>query len=171
MVIHPPGRGCFLMVCFLLLAPVFAGAQDRVLDRPAPLGQPRRELPQRLIELNAIPADVSEFRFAAGSNSLLPEETARLDHLAKLLNGSLGYLKRVGLFGHAEKTESPDLAAARELGHQRAEAMKAALVARGVAAGRLVTASRGSEAFIVTRETPEVFASQRFVSVEDIDLK
>jgi len=144
-----------------ILASAQASAQDSVIDRKTPALSPQRTLPQQELVLSAIPENLRRIVFDAGSAKLPASAATQLDSLAALLTGGR---RSIRIIGHAERGERPDAEAAHALGLARAQAVRQALIERGVMAEKLLPASRGYEAFIGEGRNP---AALRFVSVED----
>ena len=94
------------------------------------------ELAARLATGHAV---VRELQFAAGSDQLDESAAAQVKRLAKALAATPGTFL---IEGHTESMDSPD--AARALSERRAAAVKAHLVAEGVAAARLLAVGHGA---------------------------
>ena len=151
----------FILPALMLLANAPASAQDRAIDRKPPALPPQRALPQQELALSAIPESLRRIAFDAGSAKLPAEAAAQLDSLAALLTSGR---RPIRIVGHAERGERPDAEAARALGLARAQAVRQALIERGVMAEKLLPGSRGFEAFVGEARNA---AALRFVSVED----
>jgi outer membrane protein OmpA-like peptidoglycan-associated protein len=99
--------------------------------------------------------------FAPGRADLTAEAAPRLDEAAAFIGTAPG--RRARIEGHTDSRGSANLNQA--LSQQRAEAVRDALVARGVEASRLVAVGRGSDRPVATNETPEGRASNRRVEI------
>jgi len=97
---------------------------------------PKNTLATRLAEGRLVLDDV---RFVAGSDQLDPSSDATLKALASALTATTGTFL---IEGHTDA--SVDVALAQQLSQQRASAVKARLVATGVAAERLLAVGYGS---------------------------
>lgn len=99
--------------------------------------------------------------FAAGRADLTGAAAARLDEAAAFLGAAPG--RRARIEGHTDSRGSANLNQA--LSQQRAEAVRDALVARGVEASRLVAVGRGSDRPVATNDTPDGRARNRRVEI------
>src|SRR5262249_38569833 len=88
-----------------------------------------------------------------GSESALPtpESVATINGIAAVLKAHPS--AQISLEGHTDSTGSPD--AAQQLSLDRADAVKRALIERGVAPDRITTSGAGSERPIASNDTPE----------------
>jgi outer membrane protein OmpA-like peptidoglycan-associated protein len=99
--------------------------------------------------------------FAPGRAELTAEAASRLDEAAAFVNASPG--RRARIEGHTDSRGSANLNQA--LSQRRAEAVRDALIARGVDASRLVAVGRGSDRPVASNETPEGRARNRRVEI------
>jgi outer membrane protein OmpA-like peptidoglycan-associated protein len=125
-----------------------------------PLGADAAELTQFLDGSRGEPTrrfvfDNMSFEFA-GTN-LTPRSVPTLDAVAAALKAHPN--ARVVLEGHTDSVGAP--AANARLSFDRAEAIKSALVARGVAADRITTRGFGQEQPAASNDTPEGRAQNR----------
>ncbi len=104
---------------------------------------------------------LGEGTFAPGRAELSADAGAQLDEAAAFLAAAPG--RRARIEGHTDSRGSANLNQA--LSQQRAEAVRDALVARGVEAARLVAVGRGSDRPIATNDTPEGRARNRRVEI------
>jgi outer membrane protein OmpA-like peptidoglycan-associated protein len=99
--------------------------------------------------------------FDTGKASIKPESQAVIDQVAEMLKGSPGL--RLAVEGHTDNVGSA--AANQTLSANRAQAVAAALAAKGVEAGRLTTAGWGQERPIADNATAEGRAKNRRVEL------
>lgn len=99
--------------------------------------------------------------FAAGRADLTAAAAAQLDEAAAFVAAAPG--RRARIEGHTDSRGSANLNQA--LSQQRAEAVRDALVARGVEASRLVAVGRGSDRPVASNDTPEGRARNRRVEI------
>jgi outer membrane protein OmpA-like peptidoglycan-associated protein len=104
---------------------------------------------------------LGEGAFAPGRAELTAGAAAQLDQAAAFLRAAPG--RRARVEGHTDSRGSANLNQA--LSQQRAEAVRAALVARGIEPDRLVAVGRGSDRPVATNDTPEGRASNRRVEI------
>jgi outer membrane protein OmpA-like peptidoglycan-associated protein len=99
--------------------------------------------------------------FAPGRAELTAEAAAQLDQAAAFVGASPG--RRARIEGHTDSRGSANLNQA--LSQQRAEAVRQALIARGIDGARLVAVGRGSDRPIASNDTPEGRARNRRVEI------
>jgi outer membrane protein OmpA-like peptidoglycan-associated protein len=131
---------------------------------PAVAGQVPDGCPQRvLIEECHFPTD-GTVQFEADAATPTPPSAEIIEALARLI-AAHPELRRVGVDGHASAGERD----ARRLSARRADAVLAALVARGVSASRLVARAYGVEAPVVPAAVPGAGARNRRVSLQILE--
>jgi outer membrane protein OmpA-like peptidoglycan-associated protein len=99
--------------------------------------------------------------FAPGRAELTAAAAAKLDEAAAFISAAPG--RRARIEGHTDSRGSVNLNQA--LSQQRAEAVRDALVARGVEPSRLVAVGRGSDRPVATNDTAAGRASNRRVEI------
>lgn len=104
---------------------------------------------------------LGEGTFAAGRADLTAAAAADLDAAAAFVAAAPG--RRARIEGHTDSRGSANLNQA--LSQQRAEAVRDALVARGVDPSRLVAVGRGADRPVASNETPEGRARNRRVEI------
>lgn len=100
--------------------------------------------------------------FVTGKADLLPTARDRLDDVATALTGA-GEDQRFVVEGHTDSVGSD--AANMRLSKDRAEAVRAYLVSRGVDASRITAVGKGESSPIAGNETPEGRANNRRVEI------
>lgn len=125
---------------------------------PAPVQPPP---PAPVSEKLTYAADVF---FDAGRASLRPEAEATLDAFIGKAAGI--NLEIVVVAGHADAREAGGAAAQKPLSEQRAAAVKAFLVRRGVEPGRVYAEGRGASQPVADSRTPDGRAKNRRAEVE-----
>lgn len=123
------------------------------------------ELPRIVLESGRI-AIRGKIVFELNSAELLPRNARLLDALAKLMNEST-QLHRVEVQGHTDDTGEDDFNVALSL--QRAEAVRRALVDRGVDPKRLAVKGLGESEPLAPNETPEGRARNRRVELKVLE--
>ena len=104
----------------------------------------------------------NNMKFATGSANIDASSMSEVDNLAKVLNAYKNVSIEVG--GHTDNTGNAD--ANTKLSDARAAAVKARLVAQGVAADRISTKGYGSSSPAVSNDTPEGRAQNRRIEVK-----
>jgi outer membrane protein OmpA-like peptidoglycan-associated protein len=99
--------------------------------------------------------------FATGSATILPESEDQLNNIAAVLKAYPNVTVKVG--GYTDN--SGDLAANRRLSQQRADAVRRALVGKGIAAKRMVAEGYGSEHPVSDNTTEEGRAQNRRIAL------
>jgi len=99
--------------------------------------------------------------FATGSASILPESEEQLNNIAAVLKAYPDVNVKVG--GYTDNTGDP--AANRKLSQQRADAVRQALVRKGVAANRTVAEGYGSDHPVGDNTTEEGRAQNRRIAL------
>lgn len=152
-----PGRPALARAAALALAAAAAGACSLVTvqqdlepmviraDRPPP-PPPRVVLTPSSIQIP------EKIQFETGSDKLLPVSFPLLDEIAAVLvdNPQIEVLQ---IEGHTDSTGGA--ARNRELSRQRAESVRAYLIGKGIAKGRLTAKGFGPDRPIATNDTPE----------------
>jgi OmpA-OmpF porin, OOP family len=127
-----------VMVLMGVLSAVAAGAQSPALDTRAVIGAlssvPVAGAPQAMLEI--------PLQFELNSTQLTPDNVAVLDVLAQALNDPALIGGTFLIEGHTDATGPAE--ANRKLSKARAQAVKAYLELRGVAAARLTAVGYGS---------------------------
>jgi outer membrane protein OmpA-like peptidoglycan-associated protein len=113
------------------------------------LAAPEGPLPKRFV--------LDNLDFDAATAVLVPGASTTLDRVAEVLKAHP--TAQIVLEGHTDNVGDP--ATNRALSQNRADAVKAALVARGIAADRIGTAGLGQQQAIATNETEEGRAQNR----------
>ena len=99
--------------------------------------------------------------FATGSASILPESEEQLNNIAAVLKAYPDVNVKVG--GYTDNTGNA--AANRTLSHQRANAVRQALIGKGIAANRLVAEGYGSDHAVGDNATEEGRAQNRRIAL------
>jgi outer membrane protein OmpA-like peptidoglycan-associated protein len=122
---------------------------------PAPkVAAPKPKRPRRA-HMNTVVKRVEiddKVMFASGKAELLPESNALLDDVADVLQENPD-AKQVEVAGHTDSTGSAEMN--RKLSQDRAEAVRAYLVSKGVAADRLVAKGYGPDEPIADNNTDD----------------
>ncbi len=116
-----------------------------VVQRPA-APPPRVVLTPSSIQIN------EKIQFALNSAEILHASDSLLDELAKLLKDN-PQIELIQVEGHTDKTGG--LEHNRKLSQRRADSVKAAMVARGIEAKRLVAKGFGPDRAIADNETED----------------
>lgn len=99
--------------------------------------------------------------FATGSASILPESEEQLNNIAAVLKAYPDVNVKVG--GYTDNTGDPG--ANRKLSQQRADAVRQALVGKGIAANRMVAEGYGSDHPVGDNTTEEGRAQNRRIAL------
>ena len=102
----------------------------------------------------------SRIEFASGSANIVPGASALLGRVAEIVRGCPGTLR---VEGHTDSTGDPD--ANQLLSAARAEAVRAALIARGIPLDRLVAVGYGQDNPVAGNDTPEGRARNRRIEI------
>jgi outer membrane protein OmpA-like peptidoglycan-associated protein len=108
-----------------------------------------------------IPAEDAVIGFASGSANLSTDAQAILDRQAAVLARFPN--DPVELVGHADTVEAPTASEQAALSQSRAEAVRAYLISRGIAPGRMTASGRDHPFMIPRQVTPEILARMRVV--------
>lgn len=136
-------------------APVVAAAPE---PAPAPAPKPVESWRTTLIEK---PVRLEGASFAPGSSKLLPGAGSKLDEVVKAANQSQDITLNVVGYTDSTGKEKSNL----KLSQGRADAVKAYLVKKGVAAERITSRGMGSDSPIADNATAEGRAKNRRVEV------
>jgi outer membrane protein OmpA-like peptidoglycan-associated protein len=123
-----------------------------------------------LFEMRADPWEQTEkfsltsILFGPGKSNILPESNAALDKLAAFLNTNE---QRILVTGHTDKTGDPQTNL--QLSVERAEAVKSALVSRGVKEDRITVEGKGSKEPLDRADSEEAFARNRRTEFRFLD--
>ena len=112
-------------------------------------------------ELNKAGFIALDVRFATAKADILPESQALIEQMAEMMRKNTGL--RVGVEGHTDNTGTP--ATNMALSTARAKSVTAALVAAGIAAGRLTPAGFGETRPVADNRTEEGRAKNRRVEL------
>lgn len=104
---------------------------------------------------------LGEAVFPPGKSTLQPEALANLERVIEFVNRDAA--RRIRIEGHTDDRGGANLN--QVLSQRRAEAVRDALVARGVDAGRITAIGRGEDAPLDSNATPEGRARNRRVEV------
>jgi outer membrane protein OmpA-like peptidoglycan-associated protein len=104
---------------------------------------------------------LDDIAFAPGQSGLRPEAKASLGQLVAFVNRDPG--KPIRIEGHTDSRGSTD--ANRVLSQRRADAVRSALVAAGVAANRITSVGLGEDQPVAGNDTEEGRARNRRVDV------
>jgi len=105
-------------------------------------------------------------QFETGSAQLLPLSWGLLDEVARTLRAA-PQLVHVAVVGHTDSTGSEEVN--RVLSHERAEAVRAYLIARGVEPGRLRAEGYGASVPLESNDTEEGREANRRVAFRIVD--
>jgi outer membrane protein OmpA-like peptidoglycan-associated protein len=100
---------------------------------------------------SSAPWIVEGLEYETGSDRIVPASRGILDEVAVGLSADTG--AKIRIVGHTDATGSPD--ANRELSRRRADAAKAYLIEKGVAAERIETAGMGADQPIASNDSEE----------------
>jgi outer membrane protein OmpA-like peptidoglycan-associated protein len=112
-------------------------------------------------ELNKAGFIALDVHFATAKADILPESQPLIEQMAEMMRKSAGL--RVGVEGHTDNTGTP--ATNMTLSTARAKSVTAALVAAGIAAGRLIPAGFGDTRPVADNRTEEGRAKNRRVEL------
>ena len=99
--------------------------------------------------------------FASGSATILPESEEQLNNIAAVLKAYPGVNVKVG--GYTDNSGDP--AVNRNLSQQRADAVRRALVGKGIAASRMAAEGYGSDHAVGDNTTEEGRAQNRRIAL------
>lgn len=124
---------------------------------------PKKPMPSAAAPMDAGSTTVLEgVNFASASATLLPESMAILDEVAASLKRRTGGTVEIG--GHTDASGSAALN--RKLSQRRADAVRAYLVSKGVAASMLTAKGYGADVPVGDNNTPEGKAANRRVELK-----
>lgn len=115
-----------------------------------------------LFEIRAEPWEQTErfsltdIQFGPGKSNILETSGPTLDRLAEFLKGNK---KRILVTGHTDKTGDPETN--KQLSIQRAEAVRAALVSRGIPEERITVEGKGSSQPLDRADSEAAYARNR----------
>lgn len=120
---------------------------------PLQVSVPRPAAPPPRVVLTASSITISEkIQFALNSAEILPASDGLLNEIATVLKDN-PQIEVVQVEGHTDTTGSEDLN--KKLSQKRAESVKSAMVARGIAAKRIVSKGFGMERPVAENTTEE----------------
>lgn len=145
------------IVATMMLAPPVAAWSQTAEELEK---QYRRETMEQALQTRQS-YDLYGLRFESDSASIQPQAAALLDDIAMAMKNFPDWNLRI--VGHTDATgdEGPN----QQLSLERAEAIKAALVERGMDAGRLMTGGAGESQPVAANNTPEGRALNRRVEL------
>ena len=116
--------------------------------------------------ISVIPYEVASVYFLHLSSKLTPQAKSILDQQVGYLNQYPHAL--VDLMGHADTQENAPVGSGKakadmDLGLERAQAVKAYLVSKGISKERVFAKTIGSEGILPADQTPETMATLRVV--------
>lgn len=103
----------------------------------------------------------NNLNFASGSATISGTSGSEVDNLAAILNAYTDV--KVSVEGYTDSKGNPD--ANQTLSQQRADAVKARLISKGIAENRIVTKGFGAANPVATNDTPEGRAENRRIEV------
>ena len=150
-----------LGLSLLLLAPSVSAQTAEELEK-----QYGREAMEKALETKHV-YDLYGIRFDVDKATIRPETQPLFDDIAQVLKNLPMW--RLRIVGHTDSTG--DAAHNQVLSLQRANAVKAALVDRGIQASRLETEGAGQNQPVASNNTPEGRALNRRVALVRLDAK
>ena len=150
-----------LGLSLLLLAPSVSAQTAAELEK-----QYGREAMEKALETKHA-YDIYGIRFDVDKATIQPETQPLLDDIAQVLKNLPSW--RLRIVGHTDATG--DAARNQVLSLQRANAVKSALVDRGIQASRLETEGAGQNQPVASNNTPEGRALNRRVALIRLDAK
>ncbi len=123
--------------------------------------KPAAEQPEEKAEVEQL-ADRTIIRFPYNSDQMVADAVID-DYLDRLLRRLADSGERVQLTGHTDNSGTPDYNL--RLGQQRAEAIRALLVSKGLAADRITTATKGQTQPVDSNDTEEGRRNNRRVEL------
>ena len=109
--------------------------------------------------------DLYGVHFEVGQATIQPQSQALLDDIAEVMKRFPTW--RLEIVGHTDATGDP--AQNEALSRARADAVRAALVQRGIAEGRLVPEGMGETQPVASNDTPEGRALNRRVELVELE--
>ena len=150
-----------LGLSLVLLAPSVSAQTAAELEK-----QYGREAMEKALETKRA-YDIYGIRFDVDKATIQPETQPLLDDIAQVLKNLPSW--RLRIVGHTDATG--DAASNQVLSLQRANAVKSALVDRGIQASRLETEGAGQNQPVASNNTPEGRALNRRVALIRLDAK
>ena len=123
--------------------------------------KPAAEQPEEKAEVEQL-ADRTIIRFPYNSDQMVADAVID-DYLDRLLRRLADSGERVQLTGHTDNSGTPDYNL--RLGQQRAEAIRALLISKGLAANRIATATKGQTQPVDSNDTEEGRRNNRRVEL------
>jgi outer membrane protein OmpA-like peptidoglycan-associated protein len=143
-------------------------AEVELARREAELASAQAQSLQRRLEYmeyrqtdRGVVVTLGDVLFEVGETDLLPSAAQHLDDVIELLESETG--REIRIEGHTDSTGPAELNL--RLSQQRAEAVRDALIERGIESSRLKAVGMGEEFPIATNETAEGRAGNRRVDV------
>lgn len=131
----------------------------RTVRESAPLGRWSNSLAR--IETARADSNFDRLNFATGASTILPESQEQLDNIAAVLKAYPNVNVKVG--GYTDNTG--DASANARLSQARAEAVREALTANGIAATRMTAEGYGDKHPVADNATPEGRARNRRIAL------
>jgi peptidoglycan-associated lipoprotein len=138
-------------------APVGQAGQGQPAGSPPAGSPPASNLPPREVAATAEPSELRDIHFAFDQVKITSSEGGLLRDNTRWLKSRTDMMVLVG--GHADQRGSDEYNT--KLGQRRANAVKSYLIAQGVEAGRITTATYGERSPVCHEETEACWAKNR----------